>query len=259
MFDNLRRSLLVPAVLLGFALCWAVSAPLAWSLFFLGSIVLPSLLPFLINLRAARREVRQTAMLISLRLIFWADQAWSLADAILRTLYRMAISRRNLLEWTTAAQSKIQALATVPDYYRRMWGSVLLVLSVTLYLLLGARGVPWIAVPLLLAWLCAPIVARAVSLPARTARRETLTADDERRLRIMARQTWSFFDTYVTAQHHMLPPDNFQEIPHAVVANRTSPTNIGLYLLSIAAAREFGWIGTSRRGGPAGGHLRHAR
>jgi len=245
MFDNLRRSLLVPAVLLGFALCWAVSAPLAWSLFFLGSIVLPSLLPFLINLRAARREVRQTASLISLRLIFWADQAWSLADAILRTLYRMAISRRNLLEWTTAAQSKIRASSTVSDYYRRMSGGVLLVLSLTLFLLRETGGVPWIAVPLLLAWLCAPMVARAVSLPARTARRESLTADDERRLRIMARQTWSFFDTYVTAQHHMLPPDNFQETPHPVVANRTSPTNIGLYLLSIAAAREFGWIGTT--------------
>ena len=60
----------------------------------------------------------------------------------------------------------------------------------------------------------------------------------------MARQTWSFFDTFVTARQNMLPPDNFQETPNAVVANRTSPTNIGLYLLSVAAAREFGWIGT---------------
>ena len=73
-----------------------------------------------------------------------------------------------------------------------------------------------------------------------------MTEDDATaKLRIMARQTWSFFDTFVTAEHHRLPPDNFQEIPHAVVANRTSPTNIGLYLLSVAAAREFGWIGTT--------------
>ncbi len=63
-------------------------------------------------------------------------------------------------------------------------------------------------------------------------------------MRIMARQTWSFFDTFVTAQQNMLPPDNFQETPNAVIANRTSPTNIGLYLLSVASAREFGWIGT---------------
>ncbi len=103
---------------------------------------------------------------------------------------------------------------------------------------------PWIAVPLLLTWLCAPLIARSVSLPARAARRQSLTADDRHRLRIMARQTWSFFDTFVTAQQNMLPPDNFQEIPNAVIANRTSPTNIGLYLLSVVSAREFGWIGT---------------
>jgi cyclic beta-1,2-glucan synthetase len=244
MFDNLRRSLLPPAVVLGFALCWVESAAPAWSLFFLGTIVLPVLLPFFVNWRSAREAARRTASLISLRLIFWADQAWMLTDAIVRTLYRLTISRRNLLEWTTAAQSKLNATSTVWGFYRGMSGGVLLVSGLTLLLLLAAGGIPWIAVPFLLAWLYAPFVARYVSLPARPASREALTADDERRMRIMARQTWSFFDTFVTAQHNMLPPDNFQEIPNAVVAHRTSPTNIGMYLLSVAAAREFGWIGT---------------
>jgi cyclic beta-1,2-glucan synthetase len=244
MFDNLRRSILVPGVLLGFALCWAASASLAWSWFFLGTIVLPALLPFLINPRNARQEARQTASLIALRVVFWADQAWIMTDAILRTLYRLAISRRNLLEWTTTAQSKVRGSFTLLGLYRRMSGSLLFTAGLTLLLLLGAHGIPWIAVPLLLAWLCAPIIARSVSLPARLARRETLTPNDGHRLRIMARQTWSFFDTFVTPEQNMLPPDNFQEIPNAVIANRTSPTNIGLYLLSVASAREFGWIGT---------------
>jgi cyclic beta-1,2-glucan synthetase len=243
MFDNLRRSILVPAVLFGFALCWAGSAAPAWSWFFLATIALPALLPFLINLRAARKEAKQTASLIALRLVFWADQAWNMLDAILRTLYRLAISRRNLLQWTATAQSKPHGSSTVFGYYRRMAGGILLTASLTLFLAARAHGIPWIAVPFLFAWLCAPIVARAVSLPARLARRETLTADDGHRLRIMARQTWSFFDTFVTAEQNMLPPDNFQEVPNAVIANRTSPTNIGLYLLSVTAAREFGWIG----------------
>jgi cyclic beta-1,2-glucan synthetase len=243
MFDNLRRSILVPAVFFGFALCWAGSAALVWSLFFLATIALPALLPFLINLRAARKDAKQTASLIALRLVFWADQAWNMMDAILRTLYRLAISRRNLLQWTATAQSKPHGSSTVFGYYRRMSGGLLLTLSLALFLPAKAHEIPWIAVPFLLAWLCAPIVARAVSLPARLARRETLTPDDGHRLRIMARQTWSFFDTFVTAEQNMLPPDNFQEVPNAVIANRTSPSNIGLYLLSVAAAREFGWIG----------------
>jgi cyclic beta-1,2-glucan synthetase len=243
MFDNLRRSILVPAVLLGFALCWAASAPAAWTLLFLAAIVLPPLLPLLVNLRAIRKEAQQTASLIALRLVFWVDQAWTMTDAILRTLYRLAISRRHLLEWTTTAQSKAHASFTVLGYYRRMSGGLLLTLGLTLFLLVEKRALPWIAAPFLLLWLCAPAIARSVSKPARLTRREKLTGEEEHRLRIMARQTWSFFDAFVTPEQNMLPPDNFQEIPNAVIANRTSPTNIGLYLLSIASAREFGWIG----------------
>ena len=244
MFDNLRRSIVVPAVLLGFALCWLASAPPSWTVFFLACIALPALLPFVVNqvarfgefnkggyLRTLAREARQTFSLIALKFLFWADQSWSMADAILRTLYRLTISRRNLMQWTTTAQSHARASATVLDAYRSMSGSILTVFGLILLLVAEGRGLPWIAAPFLLAWLCAPPIARAVSRPARPADRETLTADDRHRLRIMARQTWSFFDTFVTAEQNMLPPDNFQEIPNAVIANRTSPTNIGLYLL----------------------------
>src|SRR6202021_2078761 len=72
-----------------------------------------------------------------------------------------------------------------------------------------------------------------------------VSAADARSLRRVARRTWHFFETFVTAEDHMLPPDNFQEDPVPVVAHRTSPTNLGLYLLTIVAARDFGWIGMS--------------
>jgi cyclic beta-1,2-glucan synthetase len=245
MFDNLRRSILLPAVVLGLALCWLLFAPPAWSLFFLGTIALPALLPFLVSqlkqvaqfarrsyLRTLAKEACQTASLIALRLVFWADQAWTMTDAIVRTLYRLAISRRNLLQWTTTAQSNVGAASTVWGYYRRMSGSVFLASSLTALLALETHRIPWVAAPFLLAWLVAPLVARSVSNPARLPRRQALTHEDRHRLRIMARQTWSFFDSFVTPEQNMLPPDNFQEIPNAVIANRTSPTNIGLYLLS---------------------------
>ncbi len=257
MLDNLRRSVLVPAVLLGFALCWAGAVAPAWSIFFVGTIALPVLLPLLFHLRprfadftrsgylrTVRKEFSQAISLIGLRLLFLADQAWIMTDAIVRTLYRLGISRRDLLQWTTTAESKVGASSTLLGYYRRMAGGVLLVLVLTLTLVLGGHGIPPIAAPFLLAWLCAPIVARFVSRPWRKTRVQPLTADDRIKLRLMARQTWSFFETFVTGAHHMLPPDNFQETPNAVIANRTSPTNIGLYLLSIATAREFGWLGT---------------
>ena len=71
-------------------------------------------------------------------------------------------------------------------------------------------------------------------------------------LRLAARRTWRFFETFVTAADHMLPPDNFQEEPKPVIAHRTSPTNLGLYLLSVIAARDFGWLGTLDSGGTPG-------
>src|SRR4029079_13279625 len=63
-------------------------------------------------------------------------------------------------------------------------------------------------------------------------------------LEMTARKTWRFFATFVTAEDHFLPPDNFQEDPQPIVAHRSSPTNFGLYLLSVLAARDFGWVGT---------------
>ena len=257
MLDNLRRSALPPAVLSGLALCWWGEAALACSAFFIGAIALPVLLPFLFSLRprfadftragylrTARKETAQALSMIGLRLVFLADQAWVMTDAIGRTLYRLWISRRDLLEWTTTAQTIVGASTTPLSYYRRMALGVLLALVLGVSLILTGHGIPLLAIPLLSAWLCAPMIARSVSRPSDRTRAEPLTPAEAHRLRIMARQTWSFFETYVTATQHMLPPDNFQETPNPIIANRTSPTNIGLYLLSIATAREFGWLGT---------------
>jgi len=70
-----------------------------------------------------------------------------------------------------------------------------------------------------------------------------ISPPDRESLRVAARRTWLFFERFVTPEDNMLPPDNFQEDPHPVVAHRTSPTNIGVYLCSVLAARDFGWIG----------------
>ena len=63
----------------------------------------------------------------------------------------------------------------------------------------------------------------------------------------MARDTWRYFERVVTAGDHHLPPANLQSAPHEMLARRTSPTNIGLYLLSGACARQFGGVATLER------------
>src|ERR1017187_1614256 len=89
-----------------------------------------------------------------------------------------------------------------------------------------------------------PVVARWASLPPRIEGTQPLSLADTSALRLSARRTWRFFENFVTAEDNMLPPDNFQEDPKPMLAHRTSPTNLGLYLLSVIAANDFGWAGT---------------
>ncbi|MCY1228263.1 Cyclic beta-(1,2)-glucan synthase NdvB [compost metagenome] len=126
-----------------------------------------------------------------------------------------------------------------------MAGGTLLALS------MAAAGVgllpsSWpLVLPFVLLWLTAPALALWASRAPAVARRLALPEADALALRLTARRTWRFFETFVTPADNMLPPDNFQETPRPVVAHRTSPTNIGLYLLSAIAARDFGWAGTT--------------
>ncbi|MBN9023751.1 MAG: DUF3131 domain-containing protein, partial [Rhizobiales bacterium] len=100
-----------------------------------------------------------------------------------------------------------------------------------------------IALPFALSWIFAPALVYAASRAAPASRAAVLSEEDREDLRLIARQTWRYFERFVTEGENWLPPDNYQEPPEAAIAHRTSPTNIGLYLLSVASARDFGWIG----------------
>ena len=181
----------------------------------------------------------QTALLVA----FLPHQAWLMLDAIGRTMYRLFVSRRRLLDWTTSAQSNSRR-DDWPSFAGQMAGSLLITSLAAVAVWQAGRAALPVAAPFILAWLLSPAIARWVSVAPVDAGSLAISQADAGALRLIARRTWRFFETFVTAADNMLPPDNFQEDPTAVVAHRTSPTNIGLLLLSTAAAREFGWIGT---------------
>jgi len=97
--------------------------------------------------------------------------------------------------------------------------------------------------PILAGWLIAPVIVWRSGVPLKR-RVETLQPEQEQFLHIAARKTWSYFEEFVTADENWLPPDNYQEQPVAAIAHRTSPTNMGLSLLSVLAAADFGYIGS---------------
>ena len=262
MIDNLRRTVSTPAAFVALAAGWVLplDPALVWTTFVLATVILPSLIPVISaipslrqgvalsgHLRALGEDLRLALTLSALNITFLADQAWSMGDAIARTLWRLFVSRRHLLEWTPAAQAAAAKRLDLQGFAVRMSGAfVLAAAALTLTLVFGHGGWP-IATPFVVLWVISPAVARYASLPPpRIDAAAKISEAQSLGLRQIARRTWRFFEMFVTADDNMLPPDNFQEDPTSQVAHRTSPTNIGLYLLSLVSARDFGWIGAAQ-------------
>lgn len=256
--DNLRRSLVAPAILVLLVTAFCLASSPIWPWLMLGIVGLASasvfqfisdLLPhrddlsFKAHWRRGLAVLPDTIAVVFISLVILAQHAWLMVDAILRTLLRLVFTRRKLLQWVTSAQvRKYKQYSLLSFIWRGRIGIVLaLAITVLVYLVNPERW--WLVLPFCLLWLSSPVLARTISLPPVDKDVEELDADEETDLRLTARRTWRFFTTFVVAEDNHLPPDNFQEDPHPVIAHRTSPTNFGLYLLSVATARDFGWIG----------------
>jgi len=261
MIDNLRRTLSAPTAVVALAVGWTlpIYPALVWTSFVLATIVVPNLIPVIsaipsrrpgarisAHLRALGGDLGLAAVLTALNVTFLADQTRLMSDAILRTLWRLFVSRRHLLEWVPAAQTSVRPRLDLAGFTARMSGAICIALAVSLVALLFGHGAWPIAAPFVALWLVSPAVARSVSVPRALERRANASAADVLALRRTARRTWRFFEVLVGAADNWLPPDNFQEDPAPEVAHRTSPTNIGLYLLSVVSACDFGWIGASQ-------------
>ncbi len=258
MLDNLRRSLTAPLSLASLIVAWSLPLDIAvkWTVFVILGLGLPTLLPLITgllprkstvtirsHLLALRNDAATALGQISLLTTMLAYQAWLMCDAIGRSLWRVFVSRRHMLEWIPADLLG-NMRNSFGSFYSRMFRGVLLAFGVAVLLVvLNGGRLPGIALPFLLAWVAAPVVAWRISQRPLAKAKSELTPAQQRELRLIARRTWRFFEDFVTAEDNHLPPDNFQEDPRPVVAHRTSPTNIGLYLLSIVAARDFGWCG----------------
>ena len=171
------------------------------------------------------------------RLMLLPGKAWTCLDAAARALYRLGISHRKLLSWVTAAQGDRDGWPPLACVLAQVFsGMAISALSLTpgLFLPGALLGAAWLASPLLIPWADGPAF-----------RPRPLTPAMEENLRGLARDTWRFFARHVTADTLFLPPDNVQLDPARGPALRTSPTNIGLYLLSCCAARELGVITTA--------------
>lgn len=259
LFDNLRRSLLAPALLLLLiaSWLWLPGHPLAWMVFgalapaghvFTGLVSGLTRGPRRTRMRSwlARlaHPLRQNLGRWAMFLAFMAHESLVSLDAIMRTLNRLLFTRRRFLEWRTAEHTAVLLAKRNQHllYWTEMFGSPLLATATLVSILYWRpQSLPWSA-PFLGVWFMAPEIAKRVSQPFKT-RSEPIESQHVDKLRRLARRTWLFFEIFVNSDEQWLPPDNYQEDPRGDVAHRTSPTNIGMYLTSIVSAHDFGWLG----------------
>jgi cyclic beta-1,2-glucan synthetase len=254
--DNLRRSLIATSVLLWLVVAWTAlpGSTLLWTLFILLTLAFPAYahltrrllikargVPWTNHVLGAWSDLRVNTSQALLNVTFSAHQASLMIDAIVRTIYRELISHRRLLEWVTAAQDGRVAARDRFAFLRFMLPAPAIAVGVTVLILVLRPESIFVATPFLLLWGLSPIIAHWISQPVSVAA-EPLRAEEVRYARLLARRTWRFFETFVGEEDHWLPPDNYQEDPEPVIAHRTSPTNVGLLLLSTVAAHDFGFL-----------------
>ncbi len=253
--DNLRRNLAPAALTSLLLLGWiALPQPWLWTLAVVGVLLIPPSLVCILDalrkpeevllgqhLAAVWRSAARSFAMAGFRLACLSHEAQFSGGAMLRTAWRMLITKRHLLEWSASGDEDRGLETGILWSYRAMWVCPFSAAGAAVALSWARPAALTAAGPILALWLLAPAIAWWLSLP--LVRLEPkLTAEQEIFLRKIARKTWAFFDRFVVDEDHWLPPDNFQESPGPEIAHRTSPTNIGLALLANLSAYDFGFI-----------------
>lgn len=168
----------------------------------------------------------------ALNVIMLPQTAAACGNSIIRAIVRTFITHKNMLEWVTAAQSeKIKSINTMiiktaPSFLSAVW----------LFFMSGALG-KFIGLFFISDCLISPLISHESK-----SNKQKIAYLEREKLIGYAAAMWNFFLKYCNEENNYLPPDNVQETPVFRVANRTSPTNIGLMLVSVLAARDFSFI-----------------
>ncbi len=157
-------------------------------------------------------------------------------DAMVRSFWRMHVSHRNMLEWVTAYEADSHKKSARLQYIRSMWISIVFGAAALIF---GASFVKWIGI----LWIAFPLWCQFLSKG--HLEKQGILPNQKEQIKAYAKPMWQYFKNLANKQNHYLPPDNFQISPVEEVATRTSPTNIGLYLLSCLAARDFEFINSA--------------
>ncbi|EDS78569.1 319-kDA protein [Clostridium botulinum C str. Eklund] len=252
MIDNLRRSLLIPSIILLSAFSYNIlpDGTDKWIVAAILSLITPLIFDITENLSMPIRGISLSGKIntgktlieqIFLIVCFLPFNAYLMFDAIIRTLYRLFISKKNLLEWQTAADVEKSAGKRLSNYISFMWQGSFIGLVILSLAFMDSKNNGVLMIPIATLWFFSPVIAWYIGRENNN-KTYNISSNDENMLRRLSRETWAYFDDLVNEENNWLAPDNYQVQPYKGVASRTSPTNIGMEFTSSLAAYDFGYI-----------------
>ena len=176
-----------------------------------------------------------------LNLLFVPYKFILMTKSILKTLYRLFISKKNLLEWLTAADAEKVLGKDLKAFLREMGSGFLLGCVFVLITQITNPSALTLSIVLTIFWFLTPFIAYEISLSEKT-KKEKILPEEKEFLLDVAKKTWNFFADFMTEENHYLPPDNYQEKRKNAIVNLTSSTNIGLGVLAILSAYDLTFI-----------------
>ena len=252
MIDNLRRSLLTPSIMTLLILSfWILPGSDRWLILAFLALLSPMLFDVSETVAGPIRGISLSGRIdnsknvveqVFLIFCFLPYTAYLMIDAIVRTLYRVFISRKNLLEWQTAADVENKLGRKFKNFISSMWMGSLIAILILVLAFYNSIGNGLFILPSCVLWFLSPIIAYYISQERKPVI-SYLNEEQKQVLRKLARKTWGYFEDLVNGHNNYLAPDNFQEDPDNGVATRTSPTNMGMGFTSNLTAYDLGYIG----------------
>lgn len=155
-------------------------------------------------------------------------------SAGIKSIYRMTISKKNLLEWTTSEEAEKMSKKDLGSYYKSMIVNCIIGVLGLILLFINEFNMASIFIfTVSILWIVSPIVMHSISKEIKEKNKfEELADKDKKYILDIGKKTWSFFKENINEKSNFLPPDNYQENRKEKLALRTSPTNIGLRIIS---------------------------
>jgi len=171
------------------------------------------------------------------------DKAYMSANAICKTLYRLKVSKKHMLEWVTAEEAEKMTKKDIKSYYINMAPNIILGILGILYIFINAKNPFSVLIFVIsLLWLIAPAIMCYISKEIVVNNKKELLVDKDKQYVLeVGKRTWQFFKDYLVKENNYLPPDNYQEDRKPKAIKRTSSTNIGLALLAVISSYDLGY------------------